>query len=69
VNRLEAIRAGLSKNYPMYWTGPRYQVPDADLRDLLALADSMMDCMEGCDCMECPSRKALEPLLREEMES
>jgi len=39
VNRIEAIKAGLSETYPMYWTGPRYQVPDADIRDLLYVAE------------------------------
>ena len=50
MNRIEAIKAGLSKNYPMYWTGPRYQVPDADLRDLLAVADAAIGVM--CDSSE-----------------
>jgi hypothetical protein len=50
VNRIEAIKAGLSKNYPMYWTGPRYQVPDADIRDLLAVAEMATHYPVCIDC-------------------
>jgi hypothetical protein len=38
MTRLDEIVAGLNESYPMYWTGPRYRVPDGDVRALVEVA-------------------------------
>jgi hypothetical protein len=55
MTRLDEIVAGLNESYPMYWTGPRYQVPDRDVRALVEVARALIRTNDAIDTLRtCP---------------